>query len=239
MNRLINWIEIPVRDLARAKAFYEQVFDAPLAALTVGELQYAMFPTRNRFNTGALVQGEGYVPSDSGPLLYLDATGEVDCLLDRIVAAGGTVVMPRTYLSPEAGEVAIFVDTEGNRLGLQSAVDMKETTPIDDGTMHRLLGSTSPVISFLVRRGPAYDNPATVPLQWEHARHMFELMRDGKLAAVTVLMDGTDVLGTGILKVRSKKEAEELLNADPSVRGGRFTMQILGGPSFCASEVQF
>lgn len=56
--------------------------------------------------------------------------------------------------------------------------------------------------------------------------------------AVTALMDGTDVLGVGILTVPSKAEAEQLLRADPSVQGGRFTMQIVSGPTFSASEIQ-
>ncbi|MGC4064463.1 MAG: VOC family protein [Polyangiaceae bacterium] len=237
MNRLINWLELPTLDLERAKTFYERVFAEQLAPLTLGELRYALFPTRNRFNTGALVQGNGYLPSEAGPLPYLDATDGIDVLLERIVAAGGTVVMPRTYLSPEAGEVAIFIDCEGNRVGLQSAVESKDSTPITDETMHQLLGSATPVVTFLVRKGPAYDDPASAPLQWEHARYLFGLLRAGKLASVTVLMDGTDVLGIGTLTVRTKEEAEGLLKEDPSVRGGRFTMQILTGPSFSAGEV--
>jgi hypothetical protein len=36
------------------------------------------------------------------------------------VEAGGTVIMPKTYLGKEAGHIAFFLGTEGNRVGLQS-----------------------------------------------------------------------------------------------------------------------
>ena len=35
-------------------------------------------------------------------------------------AAGGKVMVPKTEISPEYGYMAVFVDTEGNRIGLHS-----------------------------------------------------------------------------------------------------------------------
>lgn len=120
MKHLSNWIEIPVSDLARATAFYERVLSAELMPMEMAGNRYALFPTQDQFNTGALVQGEGYVPSAQGPLVYLDGRGEIDAILARVEAAGGSVFLPRTYVSPEAGEIALFQDSEGNRVGLQS-----------------------------------------------------------------------------------------------------------------------
>ena len=38
----------------------------------------------------------------------------------RVEAAGGTVYQPKTQISPEHGYMAVFIDTEGNRVALHS-----------------------------------------------------------------------------------------------------------------------
>jgi uncharacterized protein len=42
----------------------------------------------------------------------------VQRVLDRIEKAGGTIVMPKTQISPEYGDMAAFIDTEGNRVAI-------------------------------------------------------------------------------------------------------------------------
>jgi uncharacterized protein len=238
MDRLSNWIEIPVSDLDRASAFYAKVLGVELLRLEQGGNQYALFPTKNPHNTGALVQGPDYVPGATGALIYLDATGRIDELLSNVVAASGEVLLPKLLLSREAGEIAIFKDSEGNRVGLQSPVAEPLDTPVSDETMQALLRSAPSAHAFLVRKGPAWDDPSRLHLQWEHARNLFALMRAGKLSFVCALMDGTDVVGLGILDVPSRKEAEDLLRDDPGVRGGRITTQLLNGTAFHAGEVR-
>lgn len=132
------------------------------------------------------------------------------------------------------GDVTIFTDSEGNRIGLKAAI---AKDPISDDTMQRLLFGADKMLAFLVRRGPAYDDPSSQPLHWEHVRNMFTLLRTGKLRSVTALMDGTDVLGIGILAVKNQEEAEQILRDDPGVRGGRLTMQLLTCVSFGAEDV--
>ena len=61
---------------------------------------------------------------------------------------------------------------------------------------------------------------------------MFTLMRDGQLAHVSALMDGTDALGFGLMTVTSKDEAEAILREDPAVRGGRLVVELLSSMSF-------
>jgi predicted enzyme related to lactoylglutathione lyase len=41
-------------------------------------------------------------------------------VLDRVAAAGGTVEVPKREISPEYGYMAVFIDTEGNRMALHS-----------------------------------------------------------------------------------------------------------------------
>lgn len=230
MDRLTNWIELPAQDLSRARAFYEAVLEVTLVEARLGDLAYAFFPAKDPHNTGALVAGPGYAPSSTGPVVYLDGHGRFDAILARVVAAGGTIVMPRTFLSPEAGDVAFFVDTEGNRVGLQAAVP--DEAPVDDATMQRLLGGATREVAFVVKRGPAYDDPASAPLQWEHARNMFHLLKTGRLRSVTALVDGTDVLGLGVLRAADRAEAERLLADDPGVRGGRLAIELLTSVTF-------
>lgn len=234
MDHLSNWIEIPCTDISRARSFYEEILEVELTPFEQNGLSYAFFPVRNLYNTGALVQGDGYVPSMHGPLVYLDGTGRMDTILARVERAGGRVIMPRIVVSPEAGEVGVFVDSEGNRVGVQAA--MPDSSPVTDATLQRLLASAAPGVAFVVRRGPSYGD-ATAPLQWEHARYMFSLLKAGKLRSVIALTDGSDVLGLG-LWTGSRDEAEEALRQDPGARGGRITFELLTDVSFDAASTR-
>lgn len=222
MDHLINWLEIPVTNMQRAKAFYGAVFDVDFADMDLAGNGYALFAVEHRRNAGALVCGDGAVPSMTGTFAYLDGMNRIDELLDRVVAAGGEVLLPKTRLSDEAGDIGIFRDTEGNRVGLQST---PRSEIIDDSTMQRLLGSAPHRFTFVLHRGPAYG-PATDALQWEHARNMFTLLQRGVLRSVTALLDGDDVLGVGTLDAASKADVEALLAADPAVRGGRLIARV-------------
>ena len=71
---------------------------------------------------GALVDSGGFhLPSElMGPLIYLNANPDVQLVLDKIEAAGGKILVPKTEISPEYGSMAVFLDTEGNRIALHS-----------------------------------------------------------------------------------------------------------------------
>jgi predicted enzyme related to lactoylglutathione lyase len=53
-------------------------------------------------------------------VIYLHGGDDLSVPLACAVAAGATVLMPRTELSPEIGCIAMFADSEGNRIGLHS-----------------------------------------------------------------------------------------------------------------------
>jgi predicted enzyme related to lactoylglutathione lyase len=44
----------------------------------------------------------------------------VQNILSKVEAAGGKVLVPKTEISPEYGFMGVFIDTEGNRVGLHS-----------------------------------------------------------------------------------------------------------------------
>lgn len=119
----ISWFEIPAVDLNRAQKFYETIFDIQMIPLDMPQLQMRMFPIESPMNIGGALchSGDFYKPSaESGPLVYLNANPDVQNILDKIEAAGGKIVIPKTEISPEYGHMAVFIDTEGNRVALHS-----------------------------------------------------------------------------------------------------------------------
>lgn len=68
---------------------------------------------------GALVHHDQYTPSEKGSLIYFSSE-DVEIELSRIEEAGGKILRTKTQISPEAGYMALFLDTEGNRIALHS-----------------------------------------------------------------------------------------------------------------------
>ena len=68
---------------------------------------------------GAIVQSENHIPPAEGVVLYLNANPGINPVLSRIQLLGGHVVLPKMSISPEIGYMAVFIDTEGNKVGIQ------------------------------------------------------------------------------------------------------------------------
>lgn len=119
---MIDWFEIPTKDLARAKSFYEEVFQVELRhADLANDLRMEMFPGGGMTGNGALCHHPRfYFPGAQGPLIYLNADPDLQAVLDRITPAGGEVLVPKTLISPQLGHMAVFRDSEGNRIALHS-----------------------------------------------------------------------------------------------------------------------
>ena len=120
MDHLSNWIEIPVLDMERAKKFYREILGVGFNEMRMGGNDYALIDIRDRFNTGSLVKGGGYVPSMQGIVVYLNCGDDLSAVLAQVTKAGGKVLLPKTFLSREAGHIAYLLDTEGNKVGLHS-----------------------------------------------------------------------------------------------------------------------
>ena len=120
----ISWFEIPTTDIDRAQKFYEAIFDIKMAPVEMGDFKMRMFPLTDPMNGvgGALAQHHGFLePSaGSGTLIYLNANPDVQLVLDKVEAAGGSIISPKTEISPEYGYMGIFMDTEGNRVALHA-----------------------------------------------------------------------------------------------------------------------
>lgn len=120
----ISWFEIPAIDINRAQKFYETIFDITMEAVDHEGYQMRMFPLEDPMSGvgGAICkQTEFHKPNaESGTLIYLNANPDVQIVVDKIEAAGGTIIAPKTEISPEYGYMAVFLDTEGNRVALHS-----------------------------------------------------------------------------------------------------------------------
>jgi predicted enzyme related to lactoylglutathione lyase len=120
MSNALNWFEIPVTDLARAKSFYGSVLQTELRQEAMNGIDMAILPYQEGGVGGALVKGEPFTPSANGAVVYLNAGDDLDGALTRVAAGGGKVVMGKTLISEKIGSIAFFHDTEGNRVGLHS-----------------------------------------------------------------------------------------------------------------------
>jgi predicted enzyme related to lactoylglutathione lyase len=83
-----------------------------------------LFPLDDPMNGigGSIIDTGGFhkPSSTEGPLIYLNGNPDVQITLDRVEAAGGKIIIPKKAISEEFGFMALFMDTEGNRIALHS-----------------------------------------------------------------------------------------------------------------------
>lgn len=119
IRNFVTWFEIPAYNHYRSVAFYNYIYGIEITTVELNGFAMGFFPAENGIG-GAIVTGPGCVPSEVGPLIYLNAGDDLNTVLCRINEAGGRVVMEKTFLSEQAGYFALFIDSEGNRLALHS-----------------------------------------------------------------------------------------------------------------------
>ena len=122
MVSTLNWFEIPATDFARAIAFYSAVLDVQIHKDPSPKMQYAYLPSdpqKGAFG-GAIASGENFIPSMTGTTIYLDGGNDLSIPLSRVESAGGKVILPKTAIGENRGFIALFIDTEGNKVGFHS-----------------------------------------------------------------------------------------------------------------------
>jgi predicted enzyme related to lactoylglutathione lyase len=115
----VSWFEIPAVDFQQAVHFYNHIFGIEMAQNITEVNAMAFFPVTSGIG-GAIIAGPGSVPSDTGPLLYLNGGKDLANVLNKVEEAGGRIVMPKTPIGEDAGYFAIFIDCQGNKLALHS-----------------------------------------------------------------------------------------------------------------------
>ena len=120
MRNPVGWFEIYVDDMARARVFYETVFQVTLQPLDNEGPEMLAFPSSMEHYGagGALVHIDGYPAGRNSTLVYFSCD---DCAVEeaRVSATSGRVHRSKWSIG-DYGYVSLVVDSEGNMLGLHS-----------------------------------------------------------------------------------------------------------------------
>ena len=123
-KNVVGWFEIPTSDMERAIQFYKAVFGFEFHLMKMPQIDMALFPSVDdgMGSGGALVHNaDFYKPLSNGVLIYFTSpSGNITNELEKVGAAGGQVLIPRTQISEEHGYMGLIIDSEGNRIGLHS-----------------------------------------------------------------------------------------------------------------------
>ena len=120
MKSHISIFEIPATEIPRAVDFYQAILDVNIEKMEMPGMEMGIFPYEGQMVTGVLIKGEGYEPSSKGVTVYLNGGDDLQTILDKVEKNGGKIIVPKTAHADESGFFALFLDTEGNRLGLHS-----------------------------------------------------------------------------------------------------------------------
>jgi uncharacterized protein len=116
----VGWFEIYVDDMARARAFYEKVFEVKLQPLDSPIIKMLAFPMEGDLPgcTGALVHMNGMRPSGNAVIIYFSC---IDCAVEAARAAqNGGKIFKEKFSIGDYGFISLIHDTEGNMIGLHS-----------------------------------------------------------------------------------------------------------------------
>lgn len=120
MKSYVAIFEIPAMEISRAVDFYQQILDIKIEKMDMPEMQMGIFPYEGQAVTGVIVKAEGYKPSADGITIYLNGGDNLQVIIDRVEKSGGKILVPKTRHADESGYFALFLDSEGNKIGLHS-----------------------------------------------------------------------------------------------------------------------
>ena len=120
----VNWFEIYVADLKRAKAFYEAMLGVRLEKLDApgpGVDEMWMFPSQRDGPgaAGALVRMQGGPSGGNNSVIVYFSTEDCGVVAKKVPGAGGKVMKDKFSIG-QYGHIALVEDTEGNVIGPHS-----------------------------------------------------------------------------------------------------------------------
>jgi uncharacterized protein len=119
-NNPVDWFEIYVQDMSRARAFYDAVFATRLQRLEGTDLEMWAFPMApdRPGAAGALVKMEGFPSGGNSTIVYFTCS---DCSVEakRAAESGGRIHKDKFSIG-QYGFLALVLDPEGNMIGLHS-----------------------------------------------------------------------------------------------------------------------
>jgi predicted enzyme related to lactoylglutathione lyase len=113
MGSPIVHFELIGKDAAQLKAFYTEVFDWKIGDLMPDMGNYGLIDAESSGLAGGIGQSDDGKPRSS---VYAQVP-DLQATLDKVVALGGSVVMPPTEI-PGVATLALFSDPFGNIVGL-------------------------------------------------------------------------------------------------------------------------
>ncbi|WP_430410398.1 VOC family protein [Kordia sp.] len=120
MKSFISIFEIPAMDISRAVNFYQAILDVNIEKIEMPEMDMGIFPYEGQMVTGVIIQAEGYKPSANGTTIYLNGGDNLQIILDKVEKNSGKIIVPKSLHADESGYYALFLDSEGNKIGLHS-----------------------------------------------------------------------------------------------------------------------
>ena len=120
MKSYVSIFEIPATDISRAIEFYQAILDISIEKMEIPGMEMGILPYEDQMVTGVITKGEGYQPSADGVTIYLNAGENLQVTLDKVEKNGGKILIPKTPHADESGYFALFLDSEGNKMGLHS-----------------------------------------------------------------------------------------------------------------------
>jgi uncharacterized protein len=120
MKNQFVWVDIPVLDLDRAIKFYSAVLGAEVALQSFSGDSFGLLPHAQTNVSGCLYQSEDNRPSQTGPLIYLNADGRIDGAISAVLENGGKIIQEKHQIG-EHGYRAVILDSEGNKIALHSS----------------------------------------------------------------------------------------------------------------------
>ena len=98
-------------------------------------------------------------------------------------------------------------------------------TNITDAHMMQMMTTTKGYTLVILKAGPAYDQPDTKKITWEHGRRNFALRAEGLLSVVCPVMDNSNVKGIGIFNA-DEAATKKIMEEDPGVIAGVFVYAL-------------
>ena len=120
MKSHISIFEIPATDISRAVNFYQAILDINIEKMEMPEMEMGIFPYEEHMVTGVIVKTKEDKPSANGVTIYLNGGDNLQVILDKVEKNGGEIIVPKSPHADESGYYALFLDSEGNKIGLHS-----------------------------------------------------------------------------------------------------------------------
>lgn len=117
-NPAIVWGELPVSDMERAVAFYNEVFGYEMEIDNSGPNPMAVLGGVTDNVGGHLYPGKP-AADGNGPTLHIAVPDKLEAAAERLAGAGGTVLSEPITIPP--GRFVYALDPDGNSLGLFEA----------------------------------------------------------------------------------------------------------------------